>query len=200
MTDQLGVTKLALQALDERHDNVTALTDDKPGVAEINLIYTDEFNKLLKQYPWTFAMRYRTLTEVSGDPTLPPHWSYALPYPADAAKVWELLNPLGLDQPRIPFQVGYLESSRKVIFCNFDEIQASFTSTGALIEEADEMFVEALAIACASRVAFQVTGSDKLEGKLKQSAQVQARIAATEEANEGVDVDRDLDPDWIRAR
>lgn len=200
MTDQLGVTKLALQAMDERWDNVSALTDNLPGVLEIGLIYADEFQKLLRKFPWTFAMRWRELTAISGSPDLPPHWAYALPYPEDAKKVWELLNPMGYDHPRVPFETGFLANSRKVLFCNYSEIKASFTSSDALVTEAEEGFIEALAHCCAARVAYQVTGSSELRQRLEQEAQLKMRIAAVEEANEANDVDRDLDPDWIRAR
>ncbi len=201
MTSQLDVTKLALQALDERFDNVTATDDDLPGVEQITLVFDDEFDMLIVEHPWTFAMRWRELDEISGDPDLPPHWSGALPYPDDAKKVWEVMNPLGRDYPSLPFKVGFLANSRKVIFQNGgDEVSVGFTLDGLTIEDAGPFFVKALANRLAARVCMAVTSSTSLKDALDKTAELLVLKAASEEANEGVDVDRDRDPDWIRAR
>ena len=112
MATQLSITKLVAQHLNERWDNIDTVTD---GILakEVNLIFDDEFEMLLKEYPWAFSMRWREL-EALTNPTLPPEWSSALPYPATARKVWKVMHPSGITVPPPPFEVGYLENGRKV--------------------------------------------------------------------------------------
>ena len=138
--------------------------------------------------------------------SLPPHWALALPYPTDCDKVWELLNPLGRDKYSIPFRVVWLDydadsTDEQIILCNYDEVMAEFCSSTVTLAEAGPWFRRALAHRLAARTCVAVTGDKDLANQLAQEAALLVLKAAAEEASaEGVDVDRDRDPDWIAAR
>lgn len=206
--DQLAVTKLALQAMNERFDNVSATTDDLPGPEQIALIFDDELDLLVKEHPWIFSLRHEVLEQLTVDDavSLPPHWTLALPYPTDCDKVWELLNPLGRDKHSIPFRVVWLDydndsTDEQIILCNYDEIMAEFCSSTVTLAEAGPLFKKALAHRLAARTCLAVTGNKDLSADLVREAELLVLKAASEEASaEGVDVDRDRDPDWIEAR
>jgi hypothetical protein len=204
MASQLDVTKLVAQHLNERWDNIDSTTD---GIVarEVNLVFDDEFQLLLKAYPWVFAMRYTYKESANLTVDLPPPWLSVFNYPAHASKVWGFVNPRGADHPPLTFQVAYFDRDgddvdEHVIFAMISEGYIRYTLDSASITDADEYFVKALSYTIAGRIAFRVTGSDALKVSLSREALMSVSMAYANNAIEDAEPDRDIDPVWLQVR
>ena len=81
MASEVQIAKLALQHIGDRFD-ISDLEEDTPEAEQVNLIFTDTRDALLRQHPWNFAKKYMTPAALSGtvqfDPEFVLHFSYAL--------------------------------------------------------------------------------------------------------------------------
>ena len=57
MASQVQIAKLALQHVGDRFD-ISSLTEVTPEAEQVNLIFNDTRDALLRQHPWNFAKKF----------------------------------------------------------------------------------------------------------------------------------------------
>ena len=78
------IAKLALQHIGDRFD-ITSLTEATPEAEQVNLVFENVRDALLREHPWKFALRYVKPASMSGTP--PAQWGYMYAYPSTAVRV-----------------------------------------------------------------------------------------------------------------
>jgi len=113
MASQVQIAKLALQHIGDRYD-IADLTEESTEAEQINLVFDDTRDEILRRFPWRFAKKYISPSKLAGI-TVPGFWDFAYQYPPDAVKVRGVSNPLGVDVAPIDFEIALLQDNTKVI-------------------------------------------------------------------------------------
>src|SRR5690606_25121463 len=80
-------------------------TENSREAISARLVFDDERDYVLRDFPWPFATAYRTLALVSEAPN--GDWGYAYRYPSDCLYVRRIVGALGRRDPDPPpFRVG----------------------------------------------------------------------------------------------
>lgn len=194
------IAKLALNHLGDRYD-ITTLSEQSPEAEQVNLVFDNVRDALIRQYPWTWSLRYSKPAALVGTP--PAGWAYMYVYPADALKVWRIVNPLDPAQdslPPLPFRVVRNNSDVHVIVTNETEPEFEYSKRVTNTFEWDSLFDMALSWAIASHIAMPITGDTTIADRVTRKAQIEIGNAMREDGNEGVSRKQSRDPDWIRMR
>lgn len=197
MTSEVQIAKLALQHLGDRYD-ITSLNEATPEAEQVNLIFSDIRDQVLRSHPWKFAVKHTSPTVLAG--TVPANWDYMFTYPADALKILHVVNPLGRTASPIHFDVFRNAANVKVVVCDEEEPEFKYISQVTDTAQFDPSFVTAFSLRLAYHLAIPLTGDRGLMRDLKLLADEAMSEAARESANEGVEDARTRDPDWITAR
>ena len=195
MASETQIGKLALQHIGDRYD-ITDLTEESVEAEQVNLIFDDTRDWLLRQFPWNFATSYATPAALTG--TVPNNFDYMYTYMTDAVRVLLVVDPLGLDT-EIPFEVARNSGDVKVILT--DQADAEFRYTKRISDTAqfDPEFTMALSYALAAKLAMPLTGDRSIMGDMQNLARNVINSAWATDANEGK-ADDIPDADWIAAR
>ena len=197
MATDVQIAKLALQHLGDRWD-ITSLSEATPEAEQVNLIFSDIRDQVLRSHPWKFAIKHTSPTALAG--TVPANWDYMFTYPADALKILHIVNPLGRTVTPIKFDVFRNASDVKVVVCDEEEPEFKYISQVTDTAQFDPSFVTAFSMRLAQHLAIPLTGDRGLMRDLKMLADEAMSEAARESANEGVEDEHTRDPDWITAR
>ena len=162
MASEVQIAKLALQHIGDRWD-ISDLTEATPEAEQVNLVFDDTRDALLRQHPWNFAKKYASPATLSG--TVPGNWTYMYTYPTDAVRVNGIIDPLETGTP-IKFEVARNASDVKVILT--DQEAAEFFYTARIIDtvQFDPEFTMALSYALAARLAMPLTGERAIMGDM----------------------------------
>ena len=196
MPSKVQIAKLALQHVGDRYD-ISDITEATPEAEQVNLLYDDTRDALLRQHPWAFATKYTSPASLSG--TVPGNWGYMYTYPPDCIKMLGIVNPLGDDQPKIRFEVARNAINTRVILTNEDGPQIFYTFRAEDTADYDPEFVMAFSYVLGARMAVPLTGDESLAGLLFQQARAVLNSAWASDSNEGIEPSIP-DADWIRAR
>ena len=172
MASKVQIAKMALQHVGDRYD-ISDITEATPEAEQVNLLYDDTRDALLRQNPWVFATKYVTPAALAG--TVPGNWTYMYVYPTDCIRLLGIVNPLGDDQPKIKFEVARNAANN------------------------DPEFVMAFSYVLGARMALPLTGDPTIADMLFQQAARVLNAAWASDANEGIEP-AIPDADWIRAR
>jgi hypothetical protein len=197
---EVQIAKLALSHLGDRYD-ITSLSEASPEAEQVNLVFENLRDALVREHPWKFALSYFTPSALVGTP--PAHWGYMYAYPSDALKVWRIINPLdpiGVHLPPLKFSVGRTSAGTKVLLTNESEPEFEYCRRITNIAEVDANFAMALSWRIAMHIAMPITGDGGIAQMMAQQAQYWVAHAKGEDANEGVASEQIRDPDWLRAR
>lgn len=197
MASSVQIAKLALQHVGDRYD-ITALDEATPEAEQVNLLFEDVRDMVLRQHPWKFAIKHDSPAQLSG--TVPGLWSYMFVYPSDCLKMIEIVNPLGKDVDPIRFDVMLNSSGTKVIVCDVEEPELRYISRVTDSDAFDPGFVMAFSLRLAQYLAVPLTGDRGLALALKQDADEALSMAKSDDANEGVEEDHRREASWIDAR
>lgn len=198
MATEVQIAKLALSHLGDRYD-LSSLSDATPEAEQIDLVFDQTRDMLLKEHPWAFAQKYYSPPyDLSG--TLPADWDYMFDYPEDCIRMIEIVNPLGNGYPPIEFAVGVTDLEQKVIMCNVEEPEFRYTYRVTKASDFDVSFVDALSYRLAARVCVALTGDARLAAEIERKADVACGKAISQDANEGVGPPTTRGPDWLNAR
>tara|TARA_R110000851_G_scaffold174949_2_gene321167 strand:+ start:5147 stop:5755 length:609 start_codon:yes stop_codon:yes gene_type:complete len=197
---EVQIAKLALQHLGDRYD-ITSLSESSAEAEQVNLVFGNLRDKLLRSHPWKFATAYAKPSALVGTP--PAQWSYMFTYPSNALKVWRIVNPMdprGDTLEPLPFTVARNTNDVKVLLS--DEGEPEFEYAAAITDTArfDTSFDIALSWSIAEHIALPITGDLGIRNAMRAEAAAQANAAKTEDANEGYTRKVTRDPDWIIAR
>ena len=196
MTSKVQIAKMALQHIGDRYD-ITSLDEVSTEAEQVNLMYDATRDKLLRMHPWTFATKFTTPAPLVV--AVPYRWDYAFAYPSDCLKIVEITQPLGPGYPPVKFRTGTI-ATQKVVMCDLDEPELQYIFRNDDPVTYDPSFVMSFSYLLAAYVAIPLTGDRGLKGDLMREAMAEVDIARQEDANEGVEDEKFIDPDWIRAR
>lgn len=194
------IAKLALQHIGDRFD-ITSLTEATPEAEQVNLVYENVRDGLLREHPWKFSLRYVSPASLSG--TVPAQWTYMFSYPSDALRIWRIVNPLdprGVLLPPVKWSVGRNSSDTKVLLSDEAEPEFEYTKKITDAVQYDANFVLALSWRIAAAIVRPITGDASLSQLVNREAVYHVGLAKENDANEGVTEEQNRAPDWIRAR
>ena len=103
MASQVQIAKLALQHIGDRYD-ISDIDEESVEAEQINLIWDDTRDELLRRYPWRFAKKYTNPAALSV--TVPGLWTYAYQYPSACVMIRGITNPLGVNVAALKFEVA----------------------------------------------------------------------------------------------
>lgn len=195
MASDTQIAKLALQHIGDRYD-ITDLSEESVEAEQVNLIFSDTRDWLLRQHPWNFAKKFSTPAALTG--TVPNNFDYMYTYMPDAVRVNGIVDPLGKNTV-INFEVARNSSDVKVILT--DQESAEFFYTARITDSAqfDPEFTMALSYALAAKLAMPLTGERSIMGDMDTLAKNVINSAWETDSNEGLQ-DTIPDADWIQAR
>tara|TARA_R110002096_G_scaffold58166_2_gene146820 strand:- start:1351 stop:1941 length:591 start_codon:yes stop_codon:yes gene_type:complete len=195
MASEVQIAKLALQHIGDRFD-ISDLTESTPEAEQVNLIFVDTRDALLRQHPWNFAKKYATPAALTA--TVPGNWDYAYIYPTDAVRVLGVIDPLETGVA-IKFEVARNENNAKVILT--DQVDAEFYYTAKITDSTqfDPEFTMALSYKLAAKLAMPLTGERAIAGDMDTLATNTINSAWETDSNEGIEEDLPEAP-WIQAR
>ena len=196
MASKVQIAKLALQHIGDRYD-ISDITEATPEAEQVNLLFDDTRDALLRQHPWAFATKYTSPASLSG--TAPGHWDYMFQYPTDCIRLLGIINPLGEDQPKVKFEVARNSTGDRIFMCNEETPQIYYTARIEDTADYDPEFVMAFSYVLAARMAMPLTGDRSIAGDLYEQARAVLSQAGASDANEGIE-ESNPDADWIRAR
>ncbi len=195
MASETQIAKLALQHIGDRYD-IVDLDEESVEAEQVNLLFNDTRDWLLRQFPWNFATAYATPSALTG--TVPNNFTYMYTYMTNAVRVLLVVDPLGVDT-EIPFEVARNTSDVKVILT--DQADAEFRFTQRITDPAqfDSEFTMGMSYALAAKLAMPLTGDREIMGDMNNLARNVINSAWATDANEG-ESDEIPDADWITAR
>jgi len=196
MASKVQIAKLALQHIGDRYD-ISDINEESVEAEQINLIFDDTRDELLRRYPWRFAKKYTSPATL--DVTVPGQWTYAYQYPTDAVKVRGITNILGIDATPLDFEVALLSDDTKVILTNEEDAELFYTSRVTDTTRFDPEFTMAFSFLLASRVCMSLTGSLEIANKLDQEVLRVVSHAADTDSSEGRNREAP-EASWIDAR
>ena len=196
MASKVQIAKLALQHIGDRYD-ISDITEATPEAEQVNLLFDDTRDALLRQHPWAFATKYTSPAALSG--TAPGHWEYMFLYPTDCVRMLGIVNPLGKDQPHVKFEVARNSSGKRVILADIEEPEIFYTARIEDTTDYDPEFVMAFSYVLAARLVMPLVGERSIAADLYQQAQAVLNSAWETDSNEGIE-EAIPDADWIRAR
>jgi hypothetical protein len=197
---EVQIAKLALQHLGDRYD-ITSLDESGTEAEQVNLVFANLRDALIREHPWKFALRYYTPGALTGTP--PARWGYMYTYPSDALKVWRIVNPLDPHKNELPplkWTIARNADDTKVLLTDEAEPEFEYSKLVTDSAEFDANFDMALSYRIAEAIAMPITGDLSIKQSMGQEARVYVGTAKMEDGNEGVNREISHDPDWIRAR
>jgi hypothetical protein len=196
MPSNVQIAKLALQHIGDRYD-ISDLEEEGTEAEQVNLVFDDTRKELLRMHPWSFANKFATPATLSV--TVPAFWTFAYPYPSDALRIVEIVNPLGRDLEPIQFEVSLLTDNTKVLLTDQSEATFRYTANISDPTQFDPEFVNAFSFLLASKIAMALTGDGGIRGALREEAQRAIYQAGSTDANEGR-TEEPPEASWILVR
>ena len=195
MASEVQIAKLALQHIGDRWD-ISDLTEATPEAEQVNLVFDDTRDALLRQHPWNFAKKYASPATLSG--TVPGNWAYMYAYPTDAVRVNGIIDPVETGTP-IKFEVARNASDVKVVLTDQEDAEFFYTARITDTVQFDPEFTMALSYALAARLAMPLTGERAIMGDMDTLARNIVNSAWETDSNEGIEEDLP-EATWIQAR
>jgi hypothetical protein len=197
MASEVQIARLALQHLGDRFD-LTSLTEATPEAEQVNLVFANVRDMVLREHPWKFARKYASPAALSGD--APGNWAYMYTYPSDALRIIRIVNPLGDDKTPIRFEVARNSSDLRVILTNESQPTIEYTQRITDPQQFDPQFSTALSYRIAQYIAMPITGDRQIMADMKTLADMEVGKAKASDANEGFETPNPSEADWINAR
>ena len=197
MTSEVQIARLALQHLGDRYD-ITSLTEASPEAEQVNLVFDNVRDMVLREHPWKFARKYTTPASLAG--VVPGNWSYMYTYPSDAMRVIRIVNPLGDDKTPIRFEIARNSADLRVVLTNESEPTLEYTKQVTDPQQFDPQFVIAFSYRLAQYIAMPITGDRQVMADMKSMADIEIGKAKASDANEGFEAPQPAEAGWINAR
>lgn len=195
MASETQIGKLALQHIGDRYD-ISDLTEESVEAEQVNLIFNDTRDWMLRQHDWSFAKKFATPSALTG--TVPNNFDFMYTYMTDAVKVNGVVDPLNAGT-KIDFEVARNSSDVKVILTDAEDAQFFYTARITDPAQFDPEFTMAFSYELASRLAMPLTGDRAIMGDMAALARSMVASARVSDSNEG-STDEPPDADWITAR
>ena len=123
-------------------------TDQSRGAVAARSIFEDELQATLRDFPWSFATVYATLTVVAGTPAVPVNldWVYSYRTPPDMLAARRLVTALGRQEQHPPKHALGHDATGGLLYTNESPATLEYTTRPeACVQKADAVFRDALA-------------------------------------------------------
>ena len=108
MASDVQIARLALSYVGDRF-NIGSLTEQSAEAEQVNLVFVEARDSLLRQHTWNFATKFSSPAAVTG--TAPNLWQFMYLYPTDALKIIQITNLMKV--PLIRLTPGSTSSTTK---------------------------------------------------------------------------------------
>ena len=196
MSTEIQVAKLALQHVGDRFD-ISSLTESTTEAEQVNLIFADVRDAMLRQHPWNFAKKFTSPAALDGTP--PSLWTFMYLYPIDALRILGITNPLGRDLEVVKYEIGRNASDKRCVFTDEESPEIVYIAQITNTEEYDPEFTLALSFGLAARLAMPLTGDRGIATELQALADKYVHIAWETDSSEGIEPSKP-EATWITDR
>lgn len=193
MTTETSICNLALAECGNKR---IASIDDPTNEARICKTFFEQVrDEVLRSHPWNFAMKRAILSELSPAPAF--GWCRRFALPSDYLRMVELNDR----QQGAPTEMWAVEGGE--LLTDEDCAHVRYVARATDTSKFDPLFVKALSILLASKIAANITGDRTLSPQLLARYQaIDAPAARRVDAGEGSPVRRlpSTDSDLVRSR
>ncbi|GAT35617.1 hypothetical protein TSACC_3688 [Terrimicrobium sacchariphilum] len=176
MASQPSICNLALAHLGKAE--IMSLDDDSPSAALCKQFYEQTRDEVTQSHAWNFAIRRQTLSQLAESPVF--GWAYQYQLPADCLRILQL-NGYEVYQPDSRYEI---EGGK--MLTNDETAQVRYIRR---VEDATlfpPLFVEALALKIATRLAKPLSGSSsEVERLMAEYERITKPLAVRKDAAEG---------------
>jgi hypothetical protein len=176
-------------------------TETSREAIAIRLIFDDEVDFVLRDFPWPFATAYHTLELVDGSASSPANgdWTFAYRYPSDCMFARRIVTERGRrDATPPPYKIGR-DSQGKLIFTDQEDAVLEYTADVTDPQEFDAMFASMLAWRIAANIAPGLSRIEKMSAKAAEMYEIEKTKAQSRSLNEGQQ-EEPAESEFIRAR
>jgi hypothetical protein len=155
VTSKTQIVNIALMRMGVSQSVANVDTENSREALSARLIFNDERDFVLRDFPWPFATAYAELGLGSGSATSPANrdWTFAYRYPSDCMFARRLVTENGRnDTNPPPFRLGR-DAQGRLIFTNEQDAQLEYTASVTDAGEFDPLFVSMLAWRLAASMA-----------------------------------------------
>lgn len=180
MASKTDIANLALSVLRSKAviQNVDTETSEEAQTAAV--WWDVARQQVLTDYDFWFARTRQTLTEHADDP--PDEWAYRYQVPATCVHPRYVENPLGANQPRVPFEIEQ-SSGTLSLLTNQEDAVLVFTRDEENTALFPAYFVAALAHLLAFYMAGGLTGKQSIQDRALSGYRFAAEMGAAHEGN-----------------
>lgn len=142
MASKTQIVNVALMRIGVSKSVGNVETDSSREALSARLLFDDDRDFVLRDFPWPFATAYATLGLVGGSSSdhVNLDWTFSYRYPSDCMFVRRILTPSGRSETSPPaFRIGR-DSQGKLIYTNEEDAQIEYTASITEPEEFDAMF------------------------------------------------------------
>ena len=136
---------------------VIDLDEESTEARACRLHYAETRDEVLRAHRWNFAIRRVDLTQLATPPIF--GWGFQYELPEDCLRLFEVN---GWEVGRRP---GYWEVEGRVLLSNQDVAQVRYISRVTDCNKFDALFIEALALKLASKIARPINGSAEMSNE-----------------------------------
>ena len=133
------------------------LDEESTAARACRLHYAETRDEVLRHHRWNFAIRRKELTRLAENPEF--GWPYQFELPTDCLRIFEVN---GWDVAR---REGFWEVEGRVLLTRVNVAKARYISRIEDCNLFDSLFVEALALRLAGKLALPITGSADMSEK-----------------------------------
>lgn len=155
-TSEVTICNLALGKLGA--GTIIDLDEESTEARVCRLHYAQTRDEVLRSHRWNFAIKPETLVKSATPPTL--WWAFQYALPTDCLRVLEM-NAWDMSKRH-----GVWEVEGRYLVTNADTAQIRYIRRITDCNLFDSLFVEALALRLASKIAMPVNGSSSIAGAL----------------------------------
>lgn len=180
----ISSVQIANFALNKIGDDGTieSLTEESPQANVCNLWFDYARQLTLAAWDWSFARKRATLAAHADDP--PDNWTYRYQYPADCIKAHFIENPASKIDDPLPFTVEYSTNGTKSILTDEEEARLIYTRDATETPLFTLFFIEVLSTVLAGKIAYALTGKQKLGLEMEERARQMLIYAPAMDASE----------------
>lgn len=157
--------------------NVDSSSETSEEARTMRVFWDTAKEKILGEFPWTFATKVSALGQVEEDPT--DEWGYSYTYPSDAVAIRKIQSGLRMDhrQSVIPYQIAQ-DNNVKLIYTDLEEAIAEYTCNLTETSLFTAEFCIALSYLLAHYAAAKLSKGDPM--KMKNDMLILYKIALAE--------------------
>lgn len=176
---------------------ISSLDENRQEARDCKLFYAQNRDTVLRDYPWNFAQKRRSLASFTIPDDYEGPYLYAYALPSDCLKPRKVYSPSSTTAQ--DFEIMRAPTGEKIIFTDTEEAILKYTMRVTDPTWFDAEFVASLALLMAATLARPLTKSDAAAKALLEQYRLALPAAEASNAKEDQPADEDEVP-WITAR